>query len=185
VKPGTDAKMEVEKDMGWLAYIGLGVLSVAVAGGAVLLVGMRTKNGVVQRAVMGFTKNVVNPRTVHSAGTSGASAALLRNVGRSSGHTYETPVGAVAFDGGFLVSMPYGTRPNWLRNVLAAGGATLVHEGVAHLVDRPEIVALAPLAHAFGPSDQMLHRVFGVNQVLRLRLVEAAVTVPTTIASAA
>jgi len=172
--------------MGWLAYIGLGVVGVAVAGAAVFVVGMRTKNGVVQRAVMGFTKNVANPRTVRSAGTPGASAALVQNVGRSSGRIYETPVGAVAVDDGFLVSMPYGTRPNWLRNVLAAGGATLVHKGVAHRVDRPEIVPLAPLAHAFGPSDQMLHRVFGVNQVLRLRLAdETAVTVSATIARAA
>ena len=167
--------------MGWLPGIALGLVVVAVAGATVFYVGMRTKNRFVQGAVIEFTKKVVNPRMRGTAGTSGATAALIRNVGRTSGRLYETPVGAEPVDGGFVVALPYGTRPNWLRNVLAAGETTLVHDGLEHRVDQPEIVPLDPFARAFSPSDQTLHRVFGVKTVLWLRSVDA----PASVASAA
>jgi deazaflavin-dependent oxidoreductase (nitroreductase family) len=156
-------------DMGWLAGIALSVVGVAATAAALFYVGMRTKNRFVQGAVIEFTKKVVNPRMRGTAGTPGATAALIRNVGRSSGRLYETPVGAEPVDGGFVVALPYGERPNWLRNVLAAGETTLVHDGREHRVDQPAIVALEPFARAFGPSDQTLHRVFGVKTVLWLR----------------
>ena len=176
--------------MGWLAGMALGLVGIAVAGATVFYVGMRTKNRIVQGAVIEFTKKVVNPRMRQTAGTPGASAALVRNVGRSSGRVFETPVGAEPVDDGFVVALPYGTRPNWLRNVLAAGEATLIHDGAEHRVDRPEIVPLEPVARAFGPSDQMMHRAFGVKTVLRLRLANEASDEPAaddarTIASAA
>ncbi|HEX5827354.1 MAG TPA: nitroreductase/quinone reductase family protein, partial [Candidatus Limnocylindrales bacterium] len=100
-----------------------------VAGGAALavvglaltfLVGMRTKNRRVQGAVIRFTRDVMNPRMLGTAGAPGAYAAIIRVRGRTSGRLIDTPVGAVPHEDGFLVSLPYGTRPQWLRNLLAA-----------------------------------------------------------------
>ncbi len=155
--------------MGWLAGVALGVVGVLGALIAVFLVGMRTQNRFVQNGVFWFSKRVVNPRNMATAGKPGAYAAIIRAPGRTSGRMYATPVGAVAVDGGFLVSLPYGSRPNWLRNVLAAGRATLVLEGVEHEVDAPEVIPVGPVIHHFAPADQQLFRVFAVREALRLR----------------
>jgi hypothetical protein len=160
--------------MGWLAGITLGGGGVLVVVIGTYVLGMRFKVGFAQRSVIAFTKHVVNPRMRRTAGTAGGSAALIRNIGRSSGRIYETPVGAEPIDGGFVIALPYGSRPSWLRNVVAAGRATIVHQGVAYEVDRPEVVALEPLAAAFSASDQKLHSLFHVDQALRVHLAAPA-----------
>ena len=85
----------------------------------------------------------------------------------------ETPIGIVATDDAFLVALPYGTRAQWLRNVLAAGEAELVHEGATHAVDRPELIPTSTVADRFSPTDQRLFRLMAVNDCLRLRPVRA------------
>ncbi|MFN8628782.1 MAG: nitroreductase family deazaflavin-dependent oxidoreductase [Chloroflexota bacterium] len=157
--------------MGWLAAVGAGFIAILAVVIGTYFVGMRFKLGFAQRAVIAFTKHVVNPQMRKTAGQAGAGAAIIRNVGRSSGRVYETPVGAEPIDGGFVIALPYGSRPNWLRNVLAAGGATLVHQGAEYRVDRPELVPLEPMASAFSASDQKLHRMFHVDEALRVRVV--------------
>jgi hypothetical protein len=59
-----------------------------------------------------------------------------------------------------------------VRNVLAAGSATLVHEGAEYRVDRPELIAVATVADRFPASDQGLFRWLRVEDCLRLRRVE-------------
>jgi hypothetical protein len=111
----------------------------------------------------------MNPAQMRTAGTPGAYAGIIRARGRVSGRLIETPVGIVATDDAFLIALPYGTRAQWLRNVLAAGEATLVHEGGTHAVDHPELIQTSTVAHLFSPSDQRLFRMMRVNDCLRLR----------------
>ena len=144
------------------------VAAVAILGLAFFL-GMRMKSPIVQGPVIWLSKRFVNPRQLQSAGAPGASASVIRNVGRTSGRTYETPVGIVAAGDDFVIALPYGTRPNWLRNVLTAGSATIVHEGVTLAVDQPRIVAMATVESSFSVADQRSHRLFGVDQCLLLR----------------
>jgi hypothetical protein len=59
-----------------------------------------------------------------------------------------------------------------LRNVLAAGSATLVHEGSTYHVDGPELIATATVADRFSTSDQGLFRWLRVEDCLRLRNAE-------------
>ena len=61
-----------------------------------------------------------------------------------------------------------------MRNVLAAGSASLFHEGAAYRVDRPELIALATVADRFPASDQGLFRWLRVEDCLRLRNAEDA-----------
>lgn len=152
--------------LGLVAALVLGVVVV----GVVFVVGMRAKSPLVQGAVIWLGKVAFNRVQLRTAGTPGAYAAIIRHRGRVSGATYETPVGAVATDDGFLISLPYG-RSNWSRNVLASGSATLVHEGETYEVVKPEIIPLATVETAFTAGDQRMHRIFGVTDVLRLRRV--------------
>jgi len=115
----------------------------------------------------------MNPMQMRSAGTPGAYASIVRHRGRVSGAEYETPVGVVADGDAFLVALPYGSRTQWLRNVLAAGSATLVHEGSTYQVDRPELIAMATVADRFSASDRGMFRWLRVEDCLRLRNVES------------
>ena len=154
-----------------LGIAGALILTMAAIG-VVFVLGMRTKSPLVLGAVIWLTKHVFNPIGMKTAGQPGAYAARIIHRGRTSGRMYETPVGAVATADGFLISLPYGLKSNWLRNVLANGSATLVHEGHTYQVDQPEMIPLQSVEKAFGSSDQTMHRVFGLNEVLRLRRVE-------------
>jgi hypothetical protein len=99
----------------------------------------------------------------------GAVASVIRHVGRTSGALYETPIGPFTTDDGFVVALPYGTTPDRLKNVLAAGSAVIVHDGVTYRVDRPEVIPSAD-AFPFVPrSEQRSLRLFGVDQFLRVR----------------
>jgi hypothetical protein len=78
----------------------------------------------------------------------------------------------VAADDGFLIALVYGSRTNWLQNVLASGSATIVHEGQTYEVDQPEIVPMQAVAARFTGGDQQGFRRLAVDQALRVRRVE-------------
>ena len=152
-------------------------LLAAVAGVIVIIallvvafvVGWRTKSGLVLGPIIALSKRFMNPRQMRTAGTPGAYAAIIRHRGRTSGTAYETPVGVVTDGDAYLIALPYGTRAQWLRNVLAAGSAELVHEGATVQVDHPELVPMASVAEHFSSSDQGMFRAFKVDQALRLQ----------------
>jgi deazaflavin-dependent oxidoreductase (nitroreductase family) len=153
--------------------VGAGVLlAVLVAIGLAYVLGMRTKSPLVHRPLIGLQKALINPRQMKSAGSPGAYAAVIRHRGRTSGRMYETPVGAVPADDGFAIALVYGPRTNWVQNVLASGTATIVHEGRASAVDRPEVVPMSSVAERFPAGDQRGFRLLAVNQALLVRRVE-------------
>jgi hypothetical protein len=82
-------------------------------------------------------------------------------VGRKSGRTYETPIDTIGITTGLLIALPYGSRADWTRNVLAAGAATLLTQGERVAVDRPTIVAVSR-------RTMRMLRLFGVNACLHL-----------------
>ncbi len=106
----------------------------------VVLGGMRSKSPPVLNAVRRFNRSVSNPRQMATAGSPGAYASVIRHVGRTSGREYETPIGAIATEDGFVVALPYGANADWLKNLLASGSASIVNEGSTYRVDQPEVV---------------------------------------------
>lgn len=146
-----------------------------IGGGAVAVlwlgftVSFRTRFAPVQDAIRRLNRRVVNPRQLETAGHPGASASVVHHVGRSSGTPYRTPVVAVPTDDGFVIALPYGPRADWVRNVLAAGAATVQHEGQVVSVDEPELVPAATVDPLFPPGTQRTHRLYGVDDFLVLR----------------
>jgi deazaflavin-dependent oxidoreductase (nitroreductase family) len=148
----------------------LGVVAIAL----VFVLGWRAKSPLVLNPLIRLQRAILNPRQMRSAGSPGAYASVIRHRGRTSGRPYETPVGVVAADDGFLIALMYGSRTNWLQNVLASGSATIVHEGQTYAVDQPEIIPMPAVAARFASSDQQGFRVLRVDQALRVRRVEPA-----------
>ena len=155
----------------WLVRLVGGATALVAAVATVFLLGMRTKSPAVLDRVRRFNRAVTNPRVLRSAGSPGASASVIRHVGRVSGRQYETPVGPHVVGDGFVIALPYGPGADWARNVLARTSATLVHEGRTVPVDRPQVVPTTHVLSDLPSSERRTLRVFGVDQCLRLRRV--------------
>jgi deazaflavin-dependent oxidoreductase (nitroreductase family) len=154
------------------AIAGAVVLGLGLLAGTFFL-GMRSKNPVVLGVVIWLSKVGLNRVQMRTAGTPGAYAGIIRHVGRVSGRAYQTPVSPVATDDGFAIALVYGTRTSWLRNVLASGGATLVTEGEAWEVDRPEVVPMSAVERWFSNGDVRSFRRMRVDAALRLHRARA------------
>lgn len=152
------------------------VVAVLVALAVVWFIGMRTKWPPVRDFQRRVNRRVFNPRQMRTAGTPGAYAGIVRHVGRRSGRAYETPVVPLPTDDGFVILLPYGDRPDWVRNVLAAGTATIVHEGEEYPVVEPELLDTADSGHEFSASEQREIRLFGNTRCLRVRKVTAPIS---------
>ncbi len=154
--------------MTWLLRAVLAVLVVLIALAGTWLVGMRRKWRPVVDLQRRINRAVVNPRQLRSAGTPGAYAGAIHHVGRHSGREYTTPMVPYPTDDGFVVVLPYGPRSDWVRNVLAAGRATIDHEGSSYEVVEPEVVPIGDAPVVFPPSDDRGNRVIGVSECLVL-----------------
>ena len=152
--------------------LGVPILILASIAG-IFILGMRTKNPSVLGGIRRMNRAFSNPRAMQTAGTPGAYASIVRHVGRTSGRDYETPVGAVAIDDGFVIALPYGSQADWLKNVLASGSAVIVDEGVTYEVDQPEVIQSEEASIHFSQRELRAQRLFGVDQSLRLRRVAA------------
>jgi deazaflavin-dependent oxidoreductase (nitroreductase family) len=151
---------------------GVGVVAVValmpVAAAVVLIAGIRTKYPPVVGLVKRLARDSGNPRVMRTAGTQGGSASIIEHTGRTSGRHFRTPVTAMAAADGFVIALPYGPGTDWVKNVLAAGSATLVHEGQTYGVDRPDVIPLSSAADGFGARERGFLRLFGVQECLQL-----------------
>jgi deazaflavin-dependent oxidoreductase (nitroreductase family) len=118
-------------------------------------------------ALARMNRRVVNPVVRTFAGRL-PPMALVVHRGRRSGREYRTPVMAFPRGDGYVITLPYGAERDWVRNVLAAGGCTLVRRGRFHrltasrVLDQREGLPLMPR-----PSRPVL-KLLGIAQFLQL-----------------
>jgi deazaflavin-dependent oxidoreductase (nitroreductase family) len=148
-----------------------GLVLALVAALVVILVAMRSKYPPVLRAVRRFNRSVANPRAMETAGQPGADASVIRHVGRTSGTAYETPIGPFPTDEGFVIPLPYGTTPDWLKNVQSAGSATIISEGTYYQVAEPQIIDAQEAMSSIPNEFQRSLRWFNVDEFLTVRQV--------------
>jgi deazaflavin-dependent oxidoreductase (nitroreductase family) len=98
--------------------------------------------------------------------------AIVAHVGRRSGREYRTPVNAYRRAGGYVIALMYGGDSQWVRNVLAAGGADIETRGRRlHLVD-PEVVRDPARSLVPNPVRVPL-RLAGVDEFMLLKRADA------------
>lgn len=133
-----------------------------------LVAGMRWQVTPVVNTLRRMNRSVTNPRVMRTAGNAETQTSVIEHVGRRSGQTYETPVDIIETTSQLLIALPYGARTDWLRNVLAAGTATVVAKGERIAVARPAIVATADVEELIPARTMRTLRLFGVSQCLSL-----------------
>ncbi|WP_246059445.1 nitroreductase/quinone reductase family protein [Herbidospora galbida] len=82
-----------------------------------------------------MNKKVFNPRAI-----AGGRWPVLIHVGRTSGVAYRTPLDAHPVAGGYLFVLVYGSRSDWVQNVLAARGARLRVDGREVELTAPRLI---------------------------------------------
>lgn len=96
--------------------------------------------------------------------------AVVHHVGRRSGRALSVPVAVRVAPDCFVIVLPWGPGTNWVRNVLAAGRATVTWRGADHAVHAPEIIGPARARAYFGAITwRAVERVLGADSFLRVR----------------
>ena len=94
-----------------------------------------------------INKRVFNPGQIRKG-----SYPVVTHIGRSSGKVYQTPLDAFPTRTGYVLVARYGPNSDWIRNILAAGSATLRIEGEDHDLGPRERVGRAEATEQL-PSD--------------------------------
>jgi deazaflavin-dependent oxidoreductase (nitroreductase family) len=95
--------------------------------------------------------------------------AVIEHQGRKSGAAYRTPIVARRTEGGFVLPVPFGPNTNWVRNVLAAGEATITWKGGRHPVTAPRLVDLAAATPSLSGFMRRGATRFGITDWLEVR----------------
>jgi deazaflavin-dependent oxidoreductase (nitroreductase family) len=112
----------------------------------------------------------VNKRVFNPAELRRGVRPVLTHVGRSSGATYRTPLDAHPVDGGYVFVLVYGSRSDWVRNVLAAGHARLRVDGQDLELTSPRVIASEEAWRALGEGVKRPPRVLNITEFLRMDL---------------
>jgi deazaflavin-dependent oxidoreductase (nitroreductase family) len=102
--------------------------------------------------------------------------AVVIHQGRKSGRQYETTVAARRVADGFVISLAFGPRVDWYRNVMAAGRATIRWRDSDYPVASPAVIDAATGRAAFHPIQRLLVRLAGIDGYIRLHDVAAVAT---------
>ncbi|KQH76572.1 nitroreductase [Mycobacterium gordonae] len=124
----------------------------------------------VRDAVRHFNKHVLNPAMMTLAGRRYWYASVIKHTGRKSGNHYATPVVAVPIPDGFVVPLPYGSDVDWLRNVRAAGSATIRSKGQTYHVVRPHVVDASTVEPLLPADRRRVFHAFNVDSYAKFAL---------------
>src|SRR5215204_2298476 len=147
----------------WLfaAFLGL-LLALAVAA-------FRLQVRPVTDAMRTLNKRFANPAMMRLAGRRHWFVTVVRHTGRRSGQEYATPVVAMPTSDGFLISLPYGEGVDWLKNVLAAGRATIKAKGETWVVVEPEVVDREIAQTLLARHVRLLFGLAGIERYVTVR----------------
>lgn len=121
-------------------------------------------------AVRIFNKRVLNPLMLNLAGRRHWYASVIRHTGRRSAKVYTTPVVADRVPDGFILPLPYGTDVDWLRNLLASGGAALTVDGETFDVVAPSVIDAATALPQLSPRRRCAFRLFRIANFVKVVL---------------
>jgi len=115
-------------------------------------------------------KYLLNPLMLRLAGRRYWYASVIEHTGRNSGRTYSTPIVADMVGENLFVPLPYGTDVDWLRNVLAAGRASIISKGLTYQVHSPEIIDASEALPLLPRDRRRTFERVSIGHFLRMRV---------------
>lgn len=112
----------------------------------------------------------INKRVFNPLSLRGDRYQVIRHVGRSSGRAYRTPLEAVPVEGGFVITLVYGSKSDWVQNVLAAGSAQLEIDGELIELTDPELLTADEAFARLPPGTKRPPRLLRIDEFLAMRV---------------
>ncbi len=106
-------------------------------------------------------KHSLNHLTRRIARSSFGPFAIVRHVGRRSGKRYETPIIVAPIKDGFVIELTYGYDVDWHKNVVAAGGCTIVWHSKEYKINKIEPIDPETGRAVFPPPARLILRLTG------------------------
>ena len=110
-----------------------------------------------------FNKYVTNRILRGLASLSHGPFAIIRHVGRRSGKPYETVIMVWPMGEGFVIALTYGTKVDWYRNMLAAGGGTVFWHTRVYATGKPEPIDARTALPAFPAPFRLILQRLGMQ----------------------
>ena len=151
------------------AVIVVATVALTVIAGA--LVAIRWQIEPALTGVRKLNRVLTNRGALRAAGTDASGTAVVVHRGRRSGRTFRTPVHLDRVGNSFVIALAYGDRADWVRNVLANGGAVIELGGDTSITANPVIVPSAEVLDQLPPRQRRAITMFGVAKCLRLDIV--------------
>jgi hypothetical protein len=117
-----------------------------------------------------FNKHVTNKVLIHISGKKFGHFVILNHVGRKSGKIYRIPIIAEPDVHGFVIALTYGRKVDWLENVLAKGGCSMIWKDKEYSLVNPEFIDKEVGLSAFPSLFRMGLRNMGIEYYLRLEI---------------
>jgi len=91
---------------------------------------------------------------------------LICHTGRKTGQAYRTPVDATFLGDFALITLPYGLRSDWLKNVLTSGSCEILHRNQTFTATHPQVLPEAEAKKLCPPGTKVAH----IKDFLRLEI---------------
>lgn len=116
-----------------------------------------------------LNKRIFNPVILKFAGSAYSPISIIGHVGRRSGVPYTTPVLVKPLADRFMFVLPYGSKVDWYRNILAAGRGTLIWHDKEYPVESPQplVISTGPLALPF--LLKWIVRIVGAQHFIQMK----------------
>ena len=117
---------------------------------------------------LNFLRHYFNPLTRRIARSSFGPFAIVQHVGRRSGKQYETPIIVGPAADGFVMELTYGPEVDWYKNVLAAGGCTVIWHGKDYVIDKIEPLDIETGRSAFPLPARLILRIARLQHFVKM-----------------
>ena len=116
----------------------------------------------------------INKYTFNKAELKRGKRPVLTHRGRSSGTDYRTPMDAHRTVDGFVFFPMYGPDSDWVKNVMAAGTASVLKDGTDYSLTNPRLIGRAEAERLVAAGTTMPPAKLGINDYLRMDLAGAS-----------
>ena len=113
----------------------------------------------------------INKRVFNPLALRGGKWQVIHHVGRASGTAYRTPLEAIAVDDGFIFTLVYGSRSDWVQNVITSGSAQLEIDGDLIDLADPELITAGEAFARLPPDTKRPPKLLKIDEFLAMRTV--------------